>query len=262
MSPTDSVKISAADSAVSVCAASERKSLRGFTLIELIIVMAIIAILSGIMSLVISGFQRDARMETDNNKAHMIYTGFQDILTQCEMTQNDSLINAAKIVKSVPGGSDPNADKRLTYSIIRFTMDGSGIAGNVNINSYYDNTSSQSAAVLNNGSKMFLEFEDMIVGSIDQSFEGTIVAYLDVDNYSADSALYFESEADYNANVASGWLSIMKHYSYSSSGASKGKVFQAIENIAEQKSIIKNKGVYCGSYPIMDQSGGGYYMSS
>ena len=60
-------------------------------MIELIIVIAIIAILAGIMSLAIGGFQRDARIETNNNKAQMIYMAFQDILIDCEVKQDKSI---------------------------------------------------------------------------------------------------------------------------------------------------------------------------
>ncbi|MCM1022601.1 MAG: hypothetical protein NC395_00910 [Prevotella sp.] len=231
-------------------------------MVELIIVLAIIAILSGTMSIVVNGFQRDARMETDNNKARLVYTGFQSALLQCEITQNDSVINASKIL-TASSISDANTNRRLTYSIIRFTMANGSISGNIAVNSYYDNSASyQSAVNVTNGSKQFKELEDVIYGFVDNTFEGTVTVYLDVDNYAVDSVLYFEREADYTSYVSSGWVSLLSKYTYDSNGGSKGKIFQAVESTTEQKTLIKNRGVYCGSYPVMEQGSGGYYKAS
>lgn len=251
MSPTDTKK--------------RAGKLRGFTLIEMLVVIAIIAILAGMMSIAIGGFQRDARMETDNDKARLAYTGFQNAIMRCEITQDDLVLNAAKLL--VDGGhSDANSNKRLTYTIVRFNMRDGAISGNIRINSFYENSSSiQSSISMPRGSKQFSKVEDVILSNFDNSFDGFVAVYIDADNYVVDSALYFENESDYTDNESSGWVSVLSQYAYVSdgiSGSSQGKVFQTLESTSEQKTLIKNKGIYCGAYPLMDQTSQSYAKAS
>ena len=73
---------------------SDMKRIKGFTLVELIIVIAIITILSGIISVSVYGMQRDSRIEAQNHNAQMVYAAFQDILIDCEIKQDKSLFDA------------------------------------------------------------------------------------------------------------------------------------------------------------------------
>ena len=67
------------------------KKIKGFTLLELIVVIAIIGILMGILSFLINGFMKNSQIETNNAKAEIVYTAFQDVLTQCEIKQDKSI---------------------------------------------------------------------------------------------------------------------------------------------------------------------------
>lgn len=58
-----------------------KRKLRGFTLMELIIVMAIIAILAAILVPSITGYIRTNRILTANDQAHQVYMAAQDYLT-------------------------------------------------------------------------------------------------------------------------------------------------------------------------------------
>ena len=69
------------------CGKSSAKSLKGFTVIELLIVIAILAILAGMISIVTSGLVRDARLESARTSAQEAYTGIQNALIQMEIKQ-------------------------------------------------------------------------------------------------------------------------------------------------------------------------------
>lgn len=93
-------------------------------MIELIIVMAIIAILSMIVSGAISGYRRDALIETNNEKARLIYMAFQDILIDCEVKQDKSIFE---------GHSGEDIDG-IIGAVVFFRISEKDAAGNANIN--------------------------------------------------------------------------------------------------------------------------------
>lgn len=238
-------------------------------MIELLIVMAIIAVLAGIMSMVIGGFQRDARMESDNNKAHMAYTGFQDALIQCEITQDKKIFDVNAYM-AVPDSSCHD----VTYAIVRFTMADGDISGDIYITSVYDNSSSKyKSDSYSSGTEAYENMRKAVMSFLDNSFEGTVVAYIDVENYVIDSVVYYESENYFtlNANSSGDITEVMtktsvvgmKSYTLdSSTSASDYKLCQMLYDLQMQKTAIKNHGVYFGSYPkaielsIAEGSGG------
>ena len=195
-------------------------------MIELIIVMAIIAILAGISSLAIGGFMRDARLETANNNARMIYTAFQDIIMDCEIKQDKSIFEGHEgedtegIIGAVvffriseidaDGHANINGSTGIGDEIHVMCMhDGAvtngGIGGisalcsrsfwiNGTANPRADsgsgaNNSPASSKFGAKGAKYWDKFNNYISGRMDKSMEGTYVVALDLKNYQVISVI-------------------------------------------------------------------------
>lgn len=200
-------------------------------MIELIIVMAIIAILAGIMSLAIGGFQRDARIETNNNKAQMIYMAFQDILIDCEVKQDksifeghsgediDGIVGAVVFFRISEKDANNHANKNGTsglgdeihvMAMHAGAVTNGGIGGSPNLcsRSFWisgtDNPDADSGPGANDstvgsefglkGAKRWDKFNTYISKRMDKSMAGTYVVALDLANYQVLSVIYRELE--------------------------------------------------------------------
>ncbi len=237
--------------------------LKGFTLIELIVVMAIIAILAGISSIIINGFQRDARMEADNNKAQMLYTGFQNIMIQCEINQDMSLfdIDALSASPLYSGQTNPADNKPLTYARAVFTMYNADIQGGITVAGFYGNDNTKNKmATLSSGNKGYAELRKAILSEIDASFEGTAAVYINIEDYTVDSAVYYESAKDFTDHQDSTATMVktsptgLKGYLWEKNDDKKGKIFQSFFSRDEQREAFDDKGVHCGAYPYMNDA--------
>ena len=222
--------------------------LKGFTLIEMLVVITIIAVLAGIVAMTISGYQRDARIETNNNKAQMVYSGFQNILIQSEIKQDDSIFDVNAIQAS------PASYNKLTYAKVTFNMDNGEFGNSVNIISFYDNASGKKVtdtlSKTDTGSKkeLYDEMKKNVLSFIDSSFEGKCDVYIDYENYTVDSVCYFEKESDYTAaNIAT-----LKAFGWDSSAYANGKTFASISSMSDHKNVYKYNSVCYGVYPYMN----------
>ena len=234
---------------------------KGFTLIELIIVIAIIAILAGILSTAISGFMRNARLETNNNKAQMAYTAVQNILINCEINQDDEIFD----INRVYDASD-KPEYNLNYLVLQFGMSQSKLDDTITFIPSYDSSSAAlgdddrpTVKRSDTGDKgaMYKLLETAITSYIDKSFEGYAVVYIDYEDFVVDSALYFEPGvipspvSNYDADVGS---QISKLDSYADTHQSPGTTyyFITINSLNKQNDFYKNVGSYLGSYPMYD----------
>lgn len=234
-------------------------------MIELIIVIAIIAILAGIISLAISGFQRDARVEAANNKARIAYTGFQNILIQCEINQNKDLFNVRKIVT-------PTSTDKPTYCVVAFEMDkGTIVDGQFVLTTMYgaaavsaDSNKSvcgSGTGVSDEEKKAYKKFETFVKSNFSQDFTGAMAFYIDLEDYLVDSAVYCETASGLTTSInsASSAAPAQKYMTamvYEAGDNAKGKVFITFNDIASQKNMYKKNGIVCGAYPLVSEVAG------
>lgn len=197
-----------------------RKTLKGFTLIELIVVIAIIVVLTGISSLAINGFRRDARIQTNNNKAEMIFSTFQDILIDCEINQDLSMFDVREFngvngditgavlffrISDMASNGMANlnnstglGDEIHIMTSYKQTFTG-GIAPNVASGSVWmhgtsQNVSSQSGyndyhSDGDGGSTVWSKWNAAVAGRIDPTMTGTYVVFMDLSNYEVKSVI-------------------------------------------------------------------------
>ena len=213
------------------------KRIKGFTLIELLVVMAIIAVLAGVSSLAVQGFIRNSRRETANDNARLLFTGFQNIVTQCEIKQDNSVISPSY-----------TNDATLTSIIISFKVYGGNVQ-KIDINGTSttfgtdytgDNIKYSDAVSGSNKSKLPNE----IMGIIDNTFEGEVKVYVDYANYEVKSVVY-KPMLESNRNTTINDFSDGALSTYSTGGVSYLTYFDG----AAQETAYDNHPLY-GVYPF------------
>ncbi len=173
---------------------SAYRRIKGFTLVELIIVMAIIVILAGIMSLVTQSFVRNARRETANDTAQLLFTGFQNVLTQCEIKQDSSafaydstnLFDLGRVIVSVKAYSG----NIQVLKVENFKSDGTDIgAADVEFTS---GGLEWDTAKVSTYKGDLSKLANVILGVLDanSSFEGEAKIYIDYENFEVKSVVY------------------------------------------------------------------------
>lgn len=203
----------------------------------MLVVMAIIAVLAGMMSIAISGFQRDARMETDNNMAQQVYMGFQNMLTRCEIMQDRTVFDADALYALGAGSMPSHSNNALTYSVISFTVVDMDIFGTLEISSVYDGSTTINASI-GSGYAGYDKLRKAIKDNLSFDSDGTVVVYVNYEDYTVDSAVYLETT---DATQAAGYLNRLTEYS---------SKYRTLQDTAEQKTLIKNYGAYIGAYPF------------
>lgn len=241
---------------------------KGFTLLELIIVMAIIAILAGISSTLIQGFQRDARLETGNNKAQMLHTGIQNLLIQCEIKQDRSLFDADALGDK-PSNASYEADP-MVYAELYFRIADGKIDDEIYLVSKYKTEATKRNYAERNSSNAkkkawFDDLEKAILSVADASLEGFCAVYIDYEDYVVDSAICIEPAFSSNVDLtnistsSNGIGELMNqinpyaYYTTNTGETNTDKEYRMLTSYDAQRTCVKQKGIYFGAYPtVMD----------
>lgn len=245
---------------------SAPKKLKGFTLIELIIVMAILAILASMISILATGIVRDARLDAARSQAQSAYTAIQNTLVQLEINGKGDLLDPT----TYGATSGTNSD----YVILSFVMDNGNLGGS------YGSTTIQNGSKTvtpkdasgnnysypnsnppeNDKEREFRKLAKYLTDNLDMGFTGYVYAAIDMSDWMVDSVVTIENYSKITATTPiTTYVPKWGTKSGTMATASSGKI-PFCGNAIQQRDIYSGKETACldavgtavGFYPFLD----------
>lgn len=237
---------------------SAPKKLKGFTLIELIIVMAIIAILASMISILATGIVRDARLDTARSQAQSAYTAIQNTLVQLEINGKGDLLNPTTYL----GSGTVTGYVTLSFYMDRGTIGSKGdtVIQDGSITTSLTYTYPNATAPASDSERNFRKLAKYLTDNLDMDFTGYVYAAIDMSDWMVDSVVTIE---DYTKITATTPITTYVPKWGTKSGtmatASSGKI-PFCENAIQQRDIYSGKETACldavgtavGFYPFLN----------
>ena len=237
---------------------SAPKKLKGFTLIGLIIVVAIIAILASMISILATGIVRDARLDSARSQAQSAYTAIQNTLVQLEINGKGDLLNPTTYL----GSGTVTGYVTLSFYMDRGTIGSKGdtVIQDGSITTSLTYTYPNATAPASDSERNFRKLAKYLTDNLDMDFTGYVYAAIDMSDWMVDSVVTIE---DYTKITATTPITTYVPKWGTKSGtmatASSGKI-PFCENAIQQRDIYSGKETACldavgtavGFYPFLD----------
>jgi prepilin-type N-terminal cleavage/methylation domain-containing protein len=232
------------------------KRVKGFSLLELIIVIGVLGVLVSITSVVTAGFIKSANIRTYNAAAQRTYTGMQDLLIDFEVKQDYKAVDMDTVKNGSPGDYPDNIP--ITYLTIEYlVIDGS--IEQFTVTAVYGNVASQKVPATLNSSDTgdekaaFDKLNKLIADRMGpQQATGFYDVYIDFENYTVDSACYRLASVSGNTVTSDQPLVevVPTRWSWNGNAAATGKLFSGWPDLTNARNNYSN-GWRTGSYPYL-----------
>lgn len=234
---------------------SATKKLKGFTLVEILIVLALLSIIAGMLSIITSGLMRDSKLEAARTRAQSVYTGLQNMLIQMEIKQQNDLLDPVTYGQTGTPTNYVTLSFILDNGVISDTEDFVISDGSMTATLNYNYPDADPPA--DDTERAFRKVAKYIKDNLSMEFTGYVYAAIDMNDWMVDSVVAIE---DYNRvkNATNGIEDFVPSFRTKAGVlASAGKI-PFCEDVYQQKKIYDGKettvldaaGTAVGFYPF------------